>query len=139
MCVAILKGELVTLRSLRRDVPVGLEEIVLRCLAPDPSERFPDVGSLAKALVPFAPPDAGNAPARIRRILQSAQPPDPNGDARSKRSRRRRVRTVAALVATAGLAATAATCLATSGGLSLPRLARDRSHLSAVPLPPPAP
>jgi serine/threonine-protein kinase len=36
--------------SLRRDVPADLERIVLRCLAKDPAERFPNAESLDEAL-----------------------------------------------------------------------------------------
>ncbi|MEN8376935.1 MAG: hypothetical protein ABFS34_16025, partial [Gemmatimonadota bacterium] len=32
---------------------------VMRCLAKDPDDRFPDMGELATALAPAAPPDAG--------------------------------------------------------------------------------
>lgn len=38
------------LRRLDDRLPVDLEEIVLRCLAKEPAERFADVASLAAAL-----------------------------------------------------------------------------------------
>ncbi len=132
MCVAILEHDLVPLRSLRRDVPDGLEQVILRCLARDPGERFPDVASLAKALVPFAPPGTDTAAERIRHVLQSTAGPAADL-ARSQLSRRRRFRTVA-LVATAGLAATAATCLANSSLVPLPEWARERTHHAATPI-----
>jgi serine/threonine-protein kinase len=34
----------------RDDIPVDLERIVLRCLAKDAADRFPDVGDLERAL-----------------------------------------------------------------------------------------
>jgi eukaryotic-like serine/threonine-protein kinase len=42
------KPELVSAR--RPDVPADLEAVVLRCLAKEPEERFPDVKSLDRAL-----------------------------------------------------------------------------------------
>jgi eukaryotic-like serine/threonine-protein kinase len=40
----------------RPDVPLELEEVILRALSKEPGDRFPDVGSFASALLPFAPP-----------------------------------------------------------------------------------
>src|SRR5262249_39354255 len=37
-------------RELRPDIPADLQEIILRCLQKDPSERFPDADSLEQAL-----------------------------------------------------------------------------------------
>lgn len=42
------------LEKLRDDVPPGLAKVVARCLAREPSERFPDHRSLADALLPFS-------------------------------------------------------------------------------------
>ena len=38
----------------RPDVPIGLQDVVMRCLAHDPDRRFEDASSLALALAPFA-------------------------------------------------------------------------------------
>jgi serine/threonine protein kinase len=40
--------------QLRDDVPADLEQVVLRCLAKKPQDRFPDVRALAKALAACA-------------------------------------------------------------------------------------
>jgi serine/threonine-protein kinase len=44
----------VALTTLRPDVPAALERIVVRCLARDRVERFPDARALRDALAPFA-------------------------------------------------------------------------------------
>jgi len=65
---------------LRPDVPPDLEAVVLRCLAKDPADRFPDVGSLDQAL------------ARCARARRSDEGPDaddfevgPGGDGSAER------------------------------------------------------
>ncbi|MGE0711978.1 MAG: protein kinase [Planctomycetota bacterium] len=53
-------------RALRSDLPAGLEAVVLRALAKQPEERYPDMRAFAAALAPFddlAPPSAA-APRR---------------------------------------------------------------------------
>jgi serine/threonine-protein kinase len=49
----ILEKEPTPIRQLVNGVPEGLEQVVMRCLAKKRDERFPDVGELAKALVPY--------------------------------------------------------------------------------------
>ncbi len=41
------------LRAFNRELPVELERVVLRCLAKEPSQRYPDAAALAEALRPF--------------------------------------------------------------------------------------
>ena len=55
--IAHANEEVVPPSHLRPDVPSDLEQIVLRCLAKEPDDRFPDAISLARALVHCA--DAG--------------------------------------------------------------------------------
>jgi serine/threonine-protein kinase len=43
------------LRALRAEVPAGIEAAVLRCLEKNRKKRFPSVGALATALLPFGP------------------------------------------------------------------------------------
>jgi eukaryotic-like serine/threonine-protein kinase len=60
------------LRSFRPDVPAGLEAVVVKCLTKDVRQRYPNVGELAVALLPFAPKRAKGSVERISGILQSA-------------------------------------------------------------------
>jgi serine/threonine-protein kinase len=52
-----------------RKVPIALEQVILRCLHHDPSERYADLAELAYALAPFAPEGGRNYAARIASIL----------------------------------------------------------------------
>jgi eukaryotic-like serine/threonine-protein kinase len=61
-------------REHRPDLPEEIEQIILRCLTKDPSERFADVSELAYALSPFAGPEGAVSSARTARILTSATP-----------------------------------------------------------------
>jgi len=49
--VAHAKDEVVPPSSLRPEIPLDLEEIVIRCLAKDPADRFADVTALKQALM----------------------------------------------------------------------------------------
>ncbi|MES1175222.1 MAG: serine/threonine-protein kinase [Myxococcales bacterium] len=53
LCAMVLEQPPTALRSLRPDVPVPLERVVLRCLEKAASARFPTVAELSFALVPF--------------------------------------------------------------------------------------
>lgn len=58
--------------SLRSDLPLGLSDVVMRCLARDRAQRFADMAELCEALAPYVevleePPHA--RPARIRHLL----------------------------------------------------------------------
>jgi tRNA A-37 threonylcarbamoyl transferase component Bud32 len=48
--IAHSRDEVVPPGKVRDGIPADLEQVVLRCLAKDPDERFPDVGALEKAL-----------------------------------------------------------------------------------------
>jgi serine/threonine-protein kinase len=50
----VLNEEPVPITSRRADIPKGLAKAIHRALERDPAKRFPDVRSLAKALLPFA-------------------------------------------------------------------------------------
>ena len=66
-CVADILIKIATdptpsLRDLRPDVPADLEALIFKCLEKEPARRFRTVGELARALLPFTPPEA---PARL--------------------------------------------------------------------------
>ena len=55
--------------KLIEDLPAELEKVILRCLQHDVTARPQNVGELAKALEPFAPPGASAIVERITRLL----------------------------------------------------------------------
>ncbi len=57
--------------ELRRDAPLGLWPVVLRCLQKDPAARYQNVAELAKELLPLAPERSRSSVARIVRIVES--------------------------------------------------------------------
>jgi serine/threonine protein kinase len=63
--------------AVRSDIPVGLENVILRCLEKNRGARFPSVADLGNALRPFASPDAQAAVDRITRTLGRAQQMSP--------------------------------------------------------------
>jgi len=69
VCAAIAADDPVRVRQLRRDVPIELQDVILRCLAKDPEQRFKNVSELANELAPFASPDAAVTARRISRII----------------------------------------------------------------------
>jgi serine/threonine-protein kinase len=73
---AILERQPAALRTFRPDLPAGLEAIVMRCLAREPSQRFANVGELASSLGEFAP---AHARPLVERVVRAA----PGGGASS--------------------------------------------------------
>lgn len=67
---AIVADPPVRARSVRAEIPIGLESVILRCLEKDPNTRFPNTAELAQALAPFATPEGQ---ALARRIVATAQ------------------------------------------------------------------
>jgi serine/threonine-protein kinase len=57
------------LRTLRRDVPAGLERAAHRCLAKSRDDRWPDVAAFAEAIAPFGDKDCGARSRRIASVL----------------------------------------------------------------------
>jgi serine/threonine-protein kinase len=55
-------------RSLRSDIPPGLEQVILRTLEKDPKNRYANVAELARALEPFCP----EGPVLVQRIVATA-------------------------------------------------------------------
>ena len=69
---AILLNDPAPPRTLRPEIPPGLEAVILRCLHKDPAQRFQEVASLAFALAPFGSPSSADVPARIARVISTA-------------------------------------------------------------------
>lgn len=63
---------------LRPDVPAALDAVILQCLRKTPDERWPDVAALARALSPWAPTNLQGSADRCARILDRAQPEEPD-------------------------------------------------------------
>jgi serine/threonine-protein kinase len=80
---AILVDPPASLREAAPDAPIGLEDVVLRCLERDPERRFPTARDLALALAPFVPDGAARL-ARLDAIVgaseAAAAAPDGQGD-----------------------------------------------------------
>lgn len=71
VCAAIAADTPEPLRRWRPEVPPALDAIVVRCLDKDPTRRFQDVGEVAIALAPFAPPTSRNLVERAARLSRA--------------------------------------------------------------------
>jgi serine/threonine-protein kinase len=69
-------------------VPAELDDVILRCLKKEPTERYADVAKLARALLPFASDDARPLVERAERMFAQA-PSVPDGPASAPRDSRR--------------------------------------------------
>jgi serine/threonine-protein kinase len=74
--VQVMSEPPLPLRSLRADVPEGLEAVVLRCLEKKPADRYSSVAALAVALTPYASTRTFGLQARLRSSM-SHPPIDP--------------------------------------------------------------
>jgi serine/threonine-protein kinase len=72
LCLAIVSEPTPPLRTLRPEVPVGLEQAVHKCLEKNRELRPDNVAELAIALAPFAPTRSRLSVERIHGITQSA-------------------------------------------------------------------
>ncbi len=59
------------LRQVQPDAPVGLEAIILKCLAKRRDQRFRNVAELAQELAPYGGPLASSRVDRIRQVVRS--------------------------------------------------------------------
>jgi serine/threonine-protein kinase len=50
---ALLEEDPVPIRERRREVPLGLEEVLMRCLARNPDDRYPDATAMRMAIRPY--------------------------------------------------------------------------------------
>jgi eukaryotic-like serine/threonine-protein kinase len=55
VCVAVMNSSPRPLRDFLPHAPEALEEVLLKCLAKEPSQRYSSVAELAEQLLPFAP------------------------------------------------------------------------------------
>lgn len=150
---AIVTEKPPSLKSLRADLPPGLEDVVMKALEKDPAKRWQDVASFARALKPFAPdaPISGGRLAAVQREAESnraikvapARPEDAtvvNPARTAERNRARRSRAAAmrrSIAAGAGVAvALVGVALAARALLLGPR--ESDPATSAAALAPPA-
>jgi serine/threonine-protein kinase len=74
----VIGGEPTPLASFRADLPPGLQEIISRCLARKPSDRFSSVAELGAALSAFSASTSNAATSNVVPPPQSAaEPSDP--------------------------------------------------------------
>jgi serine/threonine-protein kinase len=73
LCLHVVNDEPKAMSAVRGDLPDGFEDVVMKCMAKEPAERYADVGELAQALAPFGPADATTSASRIQIVLRRAQ------------------------------------------------------------------
>jgi serine/threonine-protein kinase len=72
LVIMVATARPVSVRSLRADVPLGLEQVIMRCLEKDIDARYRNVGELALALENYAPKRARASIETILGTMQSA-------------------------------------------------------------------
>ncbi len=85
----ILHEPVPDLRKLLPELPKPLADIIQKCLAKSPDERFQSAGDLAEALSKWASPDAVKAllPGHVPSPGQPSEPPVGRNDTKSSRSK----------------------------------------------------
>jgi serine/threonine-protein kinase len=73
LCAALLHDSPPPLSDFRKDVPAGLEAILLRCLAKERTQRWTTIAEFAQKVAPFGPADAKIHADRARRVLGSTE------------------------------------------------------------------
>jgi eukaryotic-like serine/threonine-protein kinase len=73
LCAKMLESDPAPLRAVRPDVDPELEYAVTKCLARDVNERWPSMGELAQALLPFASRSARVNVERAGRVLNTTE------------------------------------------------------------------
>jgi serine/threonine-protein kinase len=72
LCGLILSGPTPSIRTIRANIPAGLDAVLRRCLEKDPVRRYPNIAEFAAALAEFAPKRARASIERVTRVVQSA-------------------------------------------------------------------
>jgi serine/threonine protein kinase len=68
LCALVISEPPRPLRTLRPDVPPGIEQIIAKCLEKDPNQRFQTVSDLAMALDPFVSHLQTSAAQRVKAV-----------------------------------------------------------------------
>jgi serine/threonine protein kinase len=79
LCAAVVADPAPLPSSLRAELPLGLEDIVLRCLEKDPTRRYANAAELCAALAPFTGADVG--PRMPEPVRQPSMPDAASADA----------------------------------------------------------
>jgi eukaryotic-like serine/threonine-protein kinase len=69
ICANVMTATPLSPRDVRPELPEGLSNVVMTCLAKNREQRYPDVGALSRALEAFASSDQRTSASRIERIL----------------------------------------------------------------------
>jgi eukaryotic-like serine/threonine-protein kinase len=72
LCTLILHTDPPPPRSIRADIPEGLEQVILHCLRKDRNQRYANVAELAADLAVFSPDAGPRSAERISRVLSSS-------------------------------------------------------------------
>jgi eukaryotic-like serine/threonine-protein kinase len=83
VCAMIMAEPAPSLRSLRPELPVALETVVLRCLEKEPTRRYADAAALAEALAPFGGAEVQAGAQRVGRVVRASMQSGPDLEAAS--------------------------------------------------------
>ncbi len=76
LCLKVVQDEPDPPKSLKPEIPEGLQAVILKCLRKKPDDRFSNVAELAAALEPYSQPDSRGSAERIALTLQvPSRPP----------------------------------------------------------------
>jgi eukaryotic-like serine/threonine-protein kinase len=77
LCLAVMNEPPPSLDSIRKDLPHGLAQVVMKCLEKDREDRYRNVHELAKSLAAYGKAESPAAVTRIASMLQRKRPPTP--------------------------------------------------------------
>jgi eukaryotic-like serine/threonine-protein kinase len=72
VCVKIVTEPPPPIRDLRPEIPLGLADVILKCLEKDRNKRYRNVAEMALGLLPFAPKHAKASVEKVAGIIQAA-------------------------------------------------------------------